>query len=101
MVRKKLAYLGRLEIPDVFNGKNEALTDNRGWMRCYHNLRNDKRRVLRGTKKPDAKIAWLYCTVVNRIVPDNRKDEKAVARAAAGMQECIKCSAQNIKDKMR
>lgn len=74
VVRRKLAYLGRMEIPYCTAG-------NAGTLRQYDRATDARRRIMRGTIKADMGFVGLWAEVVARITPGGARDAKTIERA--------------------
>ena len=75
VVRRKLAYLGRFEIP-YHTGESNA-----GTLRQYDRATDARRRIIKGTAKADIEFVSLWAEVVARIDPGDARDAKTIARA--------------------
>ena len=99
VVRKKLAYLGRMKVPDLGNARdkegalsrdwsNDENMSNAGWMLEYRRLCYRLMRIEQGKGTPNFEDAYHYCHIVGDIVPRDRREARMVARARAARKVC-------------
>ena len=95
VVRKKLAFLGRMVVPLAFDtfkgstsGPNAAIVRNGE----HQKLCNCLFGVMLGKEKPTLGLARLYCRVVSGMKSDwKKRDAKIIARAAKVLKIIQRC----------
>ena len=86
VVRKKLAYLGRMIVPGVDDSSPIVRSGERARLIKWRS------EVVRREAKPTLGLALLYCRIVSEIPAFNWQDSKIVDRAKKGLAVILRCS---------